>query len=894
MKRIILYLTFIIFIPTSALYAQENPNVNFDFPIPPSPTAASLGNFGDIPVSYYTGTPSISIPLYEITEGNISVPITLSYDATGVRVSQDASWVGLGWSLSCGGVVTRSIRGLDDFGGFGHVGSEYPLCDQWNKFVYLNPDDYTPEELNDLRSFFPNVMKGVQDGEPDIFSFNFGRYSGKFLFDTEGNIHFAKNNDNLEIVGTPMLFGSGFTITVPNGTKYIFNTKETTIVRSSMNTNARTLVGLTNLENRYTPSNPSTLYLDKIISSTMDTIKFVYKSGYVYATPAQSYNVYMQLNQSTSGSRSVCPTSPSSGINVSRQRIYTSYLDSIHFSNGWIKFKTTDRLDLEPVGGSIKPQKLSEIIVYNNKGEIVKDITLDNNSYFTSYGGTGNSFFDKRLKLDGVEIDDENNTYQFGYIEPNLLPDKLSWQQDAVGLYSTKIGYTIERGRVIYDMRTDETGILSQRGLLNSIVYPTKGRTEFEYEPHDFENGYTVYNHPGGGRLLVYSYYYENDPENNNQDTHEYDLVDTFYVGVDYSGYVDCTVTFTVETDFEKYSEDDPDRNLAYLYDIDGLLIHTFRSQSGSHTFKLNLDFGEYYIELRDLTEYAKSYVASEISYNFSVERARGLNSGFGNRVKTITNYDKNGIIGQKKFSYRTDLSGECDGDCPSGLLLSRPLKSYFYTECVDYWLLFQISNPEATYADYKVLVDHNLLFVNSYINDMDSYNEEIDNLDTLISLEVIHPIWHTLACDYLVSTSSTISSVSFGDSPSAVGYSKVTVTDGLDHGKTVYNYHNIPSDEYERNPLYGYRDLDMPILPHLNDPRNGQLLSVEYYDDDDNLVKKIENTYVCKEKAVVTKGVKIYPERSHPSPTPLCEVRYYDNLSAWWVMDSTTTTGLF
>ena len=34
--------------------------------IPPSPNAASLAKFGDIPVSHYTGATDISIPIYTI------------------------------------------------------------------------------------------------------------------------------------------------------------------------------------------------------------------------------------------------------------------------------------------------------------------------------------------------------------------------------------------------------------------------------------------------------------------------------------------------------------------------------------------------------------------------------------------------------------------------------------------------------------------------------------------------------------------------------------------------------------------------------------------------------------------------------------------------------------
>ena len=82
---------------------QELPQIT-----PPSPNAASLGQYGDIPVSYYTGVPNISIPLYTINSGEIKLPISLSYHSSGIKVTQEASWVGLGWALNAGGVITRS------------------------------------------------------------------------------------------------------------------------------------------------------------------------------------------------------------------------------------------------------------------------------------------------------------------------------------------------------------------------------------------------------------------------------------------------------------------------------------------------------------------------------------------------------------------------------------------------------------------------------------------------------------------------------------------------------------------------------------------------------------------------------------------------------------------
>ena len=109
MNKRILFVNFFL-IMYSASFGQKLPEV-----VPPSPNAASLGQYADVPVSYYTGIPNISIPLFEVSSGDIKLPITLSYHASGIRVDQEASWVGLGWSLNAGGVITKQKRGVDDF-----------------------------------------------------------------------------------------------------------------------------------------------------------------------------------------------------------------------------------------------------------------------------------------------------------------------------------------------------------------------------------------------------------------------------------------------------------------------------------------------------------------------------------------------------------------------------------------------------------------------------------------------------------------------------------------------------------------------------------------------------------------------------------------------------------
>jgi hypothetical protein len=87
--------------------------------LPPSPEAALLGSYSEIPVNYYTGTPNIHIPIWEVTNHSFSLPISLSYRTSGNRVNDIASRIGLGWTLKAGGVITRCVRGLPDDRGTG-------------------------------------------------------------------------------------------------------------------------------------------------------------------------------------------------------------------------------------------------------------------------------------------------------------------------------------------------------------------------------------------------------------------------------------------------------------------------------------------------------------------------------------------------------------------------------------------------------------------------------------------------------------------------------------------------------------------------------------------------------------------------------------------------------
>ncbi len=80
---------------------------------PISPTAFQFLKFGEIPLNEYTGSPTIEIPLFDVDVRGFSLPIKLQYHSKGIRVSEEADWVGLGWDLSFGS-VTQILNDKDD------------------------------------------------------------------------------------------------------------------------------------------------------------------------------------------------------------------------------------------------------------------------------------------------------------------------------------------------------------------------------------------------------------------------------------------------------------------------------------------------------------------------------------------------------------------------------------------------------------------------------------------------------------------------------------------------------------------------------------------------------------------------------------------------------------
>ena len=110
LQFLLIFVAILLFSNLNNVFSQAL-NTQLNDVVMPSPTATSLGKFGDIPVNYSTGIPNLGIPLFAINEGPLTLPISLSYNASGIKVGENAGWVGINWSLNTGGIITRTVLG---------------------------------------------------------------------------------------------------------------------------------------------------------------------------------------------------------------------------------------------------------------------------------------------------------------------------------------------------------------------------------------------------------------------------------------------------------------------------------------------------------------------------------------------------------------------------------------------------------------------------------------------------------------------------------------------------------------------------------------------------------------------------------------------------------------
>jgi YD repeat-containing protein len=463
MRKQFLAIIFIIF--KNMIYAQI-PSM------PPTPEASAFAKYGEVPVKMFIGAPDINIPLYDIASEELAIPVTLNYLATGIRVEEVASWVGLNWSLSAGGAITRSIRGLKDeesqFGYFSQI-------DDIERIANMDKTDWTPTDMAALEDF----AKGRRDSSPDLFFINLPGLSGQFVFDKNQVPHtIPYSNIKIEIGPLGPSGIERFVVTSENGTKYYLGQVD-----------GRSAIDFTTSQMEcgdggqpYTAN--TSWHLLKITLANGRNILFHFGSAYnfSYINPNASEKI---VYYSGPGSRHF----ENSSSCLSTYRITGYPIGKIESDDTEIVFDSSP--NREDMSGALRMDKIS--IKSKITGKLIKDYLLD----YSYYNPSGEEE-DKRLKLERITQRGEDGIstppYILDYDESISLPSRYSKAQDHWGYYNGKTsndrflaglvpnvinGRTFEGGG---DRSSDAVYLLA--GILQKITYPTGGFTLFEYEPN--------------------------------------------------------------------------------------------------------------------------------------------------------------------------------------------------------------------------------------------------------------------------------------------------------------------------------------------------------------------------------------------------------------------------
>jgi YD repeat-containing protein len=440
--------------------------------VPASPTAASLGKYGEVPVGLYNGIPDISIPIFTVKAGSIEVPISISYHAGGVKVEEVASPIGIGWSLNAGGAIVRQLRGLPDESGAGYI-AKLDLIKQ-----YL----YNQMSQNDELTFRNCIADGICDTEADVFFYNVGGLSGKFQFDENGEIvTIPKTRIKFELVGDSWI------LTDNGGILYYFSQPEKT----------QTIPTSGQLASQF--SNPTTSwFLSKIeIPGTGYQIQFEYEDYVSQFKTLSPQTKYVSNTNQLQLDDVACDINPSQGLGETMDNtLYGKRLKRIVGLHEIVEFVYSSllRLDLET------DKALERILIKRKDNSLIRDVLFGQSGLANQAPGLqGMAMYDNRLFLEsivtrnssGIEVAKHTFTYN-----PQLLPRRLSCDQDLWGYYNagsngnqlvptTMVSYLNGSQQTVGGANRYIKENFAKAGILERITYPTGGYTVFDYESND-------------------------------------------------------------------------------------------------------------------------------------------------------------------------------------------------------------------------------------------------------------------------------------------------------------------------------------------------------------------------------------------------------------------------
>ncbi|WP_010518690.1 RHS repeat domain-containing protein [Croceivirga radicis] len=854
-----------LFVSLNFANAQELPEV-----VPQTPEAAALSKYSEYPIGSFTGIPSISVPLYTINSGDIAIPIGLNYHAGGFKVNEEASWVGLGWTLSLNYTITRSIKGKDDFTGAGNGEGNYAPYHS----IGTQPNNGTTPWIVDINSYngfeggseaipsfdlnmgsntdamvdgtvfnYHNYAPYRFDWEPDIYSINLPGLNAKFVLDQQQNVYFIEKQD-VEI----NKIANGWSARTNDGFQYFFEQKETT-------------------ENFYNSELSGTWYITKIISPTGREMDFFYDED----TEFNWLPSYSETAIKTGGGDYIQNPNFLIEPRFSYTKYKRVYLNRVEFDNGHVDLVRSNSLREDLKNG----ERLESIQIYNLNNKLIKEF-----EFMTSYFDSGSnqrgyfdegfmdnsdySFYTKRLKLDGIVEKNGllSKTHKFNYSSVNL-PNKDSFSMDHWGYFnaatndqlipdfegdlifkdyyegfcyydfdpgdnlnnSYTCGYnTVDAIRYDYaryfgsDRETNPNTVGAN--ILTEIIYPTGGKTSFEFEANNYSN----FESP--------EYEYINYTEDVRK--------------VAAAGQVTTYESTTFPIDF---SED--------IISVEDTSVNFGVYASGANPNGMSLTSNMWFDFTADTND------TSNINNRYYFDQyANGSQSGFN-----ATDYLSDNITGNINLSIEMPVSSNSDEHKTAYITFNCRLKQRVYdVKPAGGLRIKRISHKEAENSTEIVKTyKYDYEFTNT--SNGQTYDASYGKLKVPVkywSIGLPNP-----NSTKAIFSSSTYYQLSLNQN-SHIGYSKVIeeIGENGENGKVVYDYHN------HTNMNFDYVDWIAGVPNSTSIPLDGKLERKEVFNGQNSMVSEESYSYSTDQEIVKAIYLDYFDPNCYEN-CPGAEIRY-------------------
>lgn len=508
-----------------------------------SPEVASLGLYGNIPVSLSTGTPSVSVPLHEFSMGKYSLSMNADYHLADVKPDNQGGPLGIGWSLVAGGYITRTVRGdADELCGTDGVAHGY------YSYAYRQ----TAVLQSQSNTILDNLLgDNYYELTPDEFSFSFCGYSGNFYYSPDGwkvasdddiKVEFDETNGFLSYSGLRSPIGNDnhythrgyndrffnqFTLITPDGTRYVFGGRDATEYS----------VDYYNREDAYLTATSwklSEIYTldNRAIRFYYDTTQILYDIRYLpqfihadnlpetygepFARCVSGYSAYSghlifpvslkRIETENETANFTYETDSDYGDRIFSKALYNANRDNnnsvdpyhsymLSQSNYFVfmgqqDMSQTEHQRYQALKSRFKKQYLQRVDISNNHGDSISVIM-----YYTSSERPGSRQSSNRRKLSSISTTFYSDSQKSSYSYRFEYNDSYNYGGDNSGEMYAKYdsddwGYA--NGNKV-DLAANPTFAAKSPNLsatkaqtLKSVTYPTKGKVVFEYELHNY------------------------------------------------------------------------------------------------------------------------------------------------------------------------------------------------------------------------------------------------------------------------------------------------------------------------------------------------------------------------------------------------------------------------